>query len=162
MKLACVFAAAAGLVLASAISDQAHVAAFKDVTSDPHLTSETQQRGRKAIFGGDSREDEADATDFWRSIGRSTAIIFPSNTATSGSVWHSLGTLSSRYNGGRKRPFVVHPSHPSAPGRCTPVHASVRLCISAGSVLPLPLPCIPNNANGGPLIRQRRPAHPPA
>jgi hypothetical protein len=140
MKLACVFtAAAAGLVLASAISDQEHVAAFKDVAFDPRLTSETQHRGRKAIFGGDSREDEADTTDFWRSIGRSTAIIFPSDAATSGSVWHSLGTLSSRYNGGRRKRPIVHPSlctpptcTPGGSGRCAP---SMRPCVPASCVI---------------------------
>ena len=116
MKLACVFAAAAGLALASAISDEERVAAFKAVaSSEPRLTdksthlwatSETQHRGRKAIFGGDSREDEADTTDFWRSVGRSTVIIAGSPhcpLATAGGVWHSCGTLSSRHNGGLRK-----------------------------------------------------------
>ena len=49
----------------------------------------------KAIYGGDSRQDEADTTDFWRSIGRST-VILTSSSATSGSIWRSCGTLGSR------------------------------------------------------------------
>ena len=148
MKHAFVFAAAAGLALASAISDQEHVAAFKDVaSSDPRLTdksthlwatSETQHRGRKAIFGGDSREDEADTTDFWRSIGRSTVIIFNNDAATSGSIWHSLGTLSSRYNGGRrKRPIVAPPPPPAVSGRCAPfIRPCMRPCVHTPMSMP--------------------------
>ena len=88
--------AAAGLVLASAISDQEHVKAFSDVASDPRWTNETRGRRNqdKAIYGPDSRQDEADTTDFWRSIGRSTVII--TSARHTGSVWGSCGTLGAR------------------------------------------------------------------
>ena len=57
------------------------------------------QRGRagRAIYGSDSRVDEAETTPAWRAVGRSTVLLIGHSQVQGGRYSACAGTLGARY-----------------------------------------------------------------
>lgn len=76
---------------------------------------DTDERDRKAIYGPDSRVDEAATTAGWRAVGRSTVMLVrPSRISSSAPYYYaaSLPTLGSQYpcTGGSPNQFSNQPT----------------------------------------------------
>ena len=72
------------------------------------------ERDRKAIYGPDSRVDEADTTAGWRAVGRSTVMLVRPGSIGNPAPYNyaTLGTLGSQYpcTGGTPNQFSNQPT----------------------------------------------------